>query len=261
MFSWRAKRQLAVLAIMSAVIGFFIFRLVSHLGPGPTCFDGVQNQGEVGADCGGPCEACELRNPKPLSIFWARAARASPGVLDGAALIENPNETLSSAAVNYQFTFFDEIGEIARRAGTTFVYPQERFYAVEPAIATVRVPTRIEFKITGVTWQIARFRAPVFIVERREYSVRKSDTGNQGVVEALVTNTASVGFRAMETSVVVFDLDGNLIGVNRVLNENVEAGSSVSVVSIWPTQLPGKSFAIDVRPRINLFASDAVLKP
>jgi hypothetical protein len=25
----------------------------------PTCFDGVQNQGEEGVDCGGPCDACE----------------------------------------------------------------------------------------------------------------------------------------------------------------------------------------------------------
>lgn len=26
--------------------------------PGPTCSDGLQNQGETGVDCGGPCRAC-----------------------------------------------------------------------------------------------------------------------------------------------------------------------------------------------------------
>jgi len=27
-------------------------------GPAPTCSDGIQNQGETGVDCGGPCAAC-----------------------------------------------------------------------------------------------------------------------------------------------------------------------------------------------------------
>ena len=27
-------------------------------GSGPTCSDGIQNQGETGVDCGGPCPAC-----------------------------------------------------------------------------------------------------------------------------------------------------------------------------------------------------------
>src|SRR5436853_6975316 len=26
--------------------------------PAPTCSDGIQNQGETGVDCGGPCSAC-----------------------------------------------------------------------------------------------------------------------------------------------------------------------------------------------------------
>jgi hypothetical protein len=26
----------------------------------PTCFDGIQNQGETGIDCGGPCEPCKI---------------------------------------------------------------------------------------------------------------------------------------------------------------------------------------------------------
>jgi hypothetical protein len=30
----------------------------SHTGTGPTCSDAIQNQGELGVDCGGPCPAC-----------------------------------------------------------------------------------------------------------------------------------------------------------------------------------------------------------
>ena len=30
--------------------------------PAPTCFDGIQNQGETGVDCGGPCSSCSTCN-------------------------------------------------------------------------------------------------------------------------------------------------------------------------------------------------------
>ena len=32
-------------------------------GSGGTCFDGLQNQGEYGIDCGGPCAPCEIGKP------------------------------------------------------------------------------------------------------------------------------------------------------------------------------------------------------
>lgn len=35
----------------------------SGLAPSPTCSDGVQNQGETGIDCGGPCAACGGGSP------------------------------------------------------------------------------------------------------------------------------------------------------------------------------------------------------
>lgn len=36
-----------------------------------TCFDGIQNQGEEGIDCGGPCKQCKIR-AKPLSLFLSK---------------------------------------------------------------------------------------------------------------------------------------------------------------------------------------------
>ena len=33
--------------------------------PTATCFDNIQNQGETGVDCGGPCAACPTNNPAP----------------------------------------------------------------------------------------------------------------------------------------------------------------------------------------------------
>jgi hypothetical protein len=35
----------------------------------PTCFDGIQNQGETGIDCGGPCKLCEETCPYDCNDF------------------------------------------------------------------------------------------------------------------------------------------------------------------------------------------------
>lgn len=37
--------------------------------PPPTCTDGIQNQGETGIDCGGPCAACPPPPPPPETCF------------------------------------------------------------------------------------------------------------------------------------------------------------------------------------------------
>ena len=36
-----------------------------------TCSDGIQNQGELSIDCGGPCKACSgMRGFLLQAIFW-----------------------------------------------------------------------------------------------------------------------------------------------------------------------------------------------
>lgn len=261
MFSWRARRQLIAFLIIASIVGAAAFRFASRFIPEASCFDRTQNQGEAEIDCGGPCGACELRNPKSISIFWARAAHASPGVFDAVALIENPNEALSSGRVEYEFTFFDGIGEIARRVGTTFIFPQERTYVIEANMRTSRTPIRIEFRILDVTWQVGDTRAPMLVVEGRTYEARPNGAQKRSVVEAMVVNTTHFDFRRMETSIVVFDPDGNVVGTNRIVNEGVRAGERVSVISLWPAEFAGTVAAIEVKPRVNLFARDAVIQP
>ncbi len=45
----------------------------------PTCEDGIQNQGETGVDCGGPCPPCEgeCTTPQPIILLAANASQSS----------------------------------------------------------------------------------------------------------------------------------------------------------------------------------------
>ncbi len=64
-------------------------------GSGPTCSDGIQNQGETGVDCGGPCTACAscndgVQNQGETGVDCGGPCTACPTCNDG---IQNQDET------------------------------------------------------------------------------------------------------------------------------------------------------------------------
>lgn len=64
-------------------------------GPAPTCSDGIQNQGEQGVDCGGPCTACPtcndgIQNQGEQGVDCGGPCTPCPTCFDG---IQNGQET------------------------------------------------------------------------------------------------------------------------------------------------------------------------
>ena len=254
MLSWRLRRQLIVLLIAAlpfAALGFWIF---SKVVPEPSCFDNRKNQSEPEVDCGGPCAPCELKSPKPVTLFWARVVPVRENSYDAVAQIQNPNEVLSAAQVQYEFIIFDGFAPVATRRGTTFIFAQERTYVVESNIRTVREPTRVEFKITNVAWQFRQEQKPNLLVERRDYRVEQDQGRKQSVVEARILNRTVFDFKEVEVRAVILDKEENLLGSNRTVIEEMKAGSSHTVKFLWPEELRGNISSVVVEPRVNIFA-------
>lgn len=212
-------------------------------------------------DCGGPCAPCELQNPSPVTVFWARAVKVRENIYDVAAHVQNPNEVLSSDNLEYEFALFDDLGEIARRIGRTFIYPQESAYVVEAGLKTLRIPTRVEFKINKVDWRFLPVEKPSLVVEKRNYGVSRENQREQSVVDADIFNRSSFGYREIEISFLVLDKNGNILGVNQTVVNNLLAGARQSVRSTWPAELKGEIGAVEVNPRVNVFKPSAMLKP
>lgn len=261
MFSWRARRQITVIVIFAAAIVVILFRFGIKFIPSPTCFDDRKNQGELEADCGGPCASCELKNPKPISIFWARLVQVRPNFYDAAAEIENANEVLSSVSVEYSFTLFEGLVPVAVKKGRTFIFPRERAHVIETSLETSREPTRVEFKITNIEWQFKEIRLPFLAVEAREYHIEKDKVREQGVIEARIVNRSNFDFREVDVKFVALDQAGNLLGANHVVLENLISGSPRLVKSIWPEPLKGNVAKIEVEPRVNIFDPASIIKP
>lgn len=261
MIEWRRRRQFMVLLIIALpfiAIGFLFF---PRLLPESSCFDNRRNQGEFEVDCGGPCLPCELKNPKNINLFWAKAAQAKTNVYDMVAYIENPNEILVSPRLEYEFALFDEFGLIARRRGNTFILAEERLHIVEPALETKRIPVRVEFKVVDVQWEVSTKNPLNLVIERREYRVAGENGKKYGVVEASILNRSLFDLREVEVSFAVTDKDGNILGANRVLLENLSSGTSKAIKSIWPEELKGEIALINVEPRVNVFNPVIIIKP
>lgn len=252
---------MVVLLITAAPLVGLGFLLVKKILPDQTCFDNRRNQRELEIDCGGPCAPCELKNPKTIDIFWARAASVRPLMYDVVAEIRNSNEVLYSSNLEYEFTLFDEFGLVARKTGRTFIFPQEKTYVVEANLNTTREPVRVEFKVLGVDWQVKKEEIPNLIIEKRDYKIIETDGRKQSVIESGILNRTSFDFREAEIIFVVFDGAGNLLGANRVVIENLFSGSRQSVKSIWPEELMGGVAVIKIQPRVNIFDPGVILQP
>lgn len=66
--NWRFKKRFTtILVIILIILLFNLYRYIKTR-PAPSCFDGIQNQGELGVDCGGPCPPCRLFELKEIKV-------------------------------------------------------------------------------------------------------------------------------------------------------------------------------------------------
>jgi len=262
MFSWRSQRRIG--AILVVFIFFGIFGAVSYwrFKALPTCSDNIKNQDELAVDCGGQCGPCELKNPKDVSVIWARAVPVASAVYDVVAFVKNTNEILASPSFEYRFTLSDEKGAVAERVGKTYLYPQERTYIVEANIPVVRMPTRVEFSITRSEWQIYRESPPNITVHGKEYKLEQETAStSRSVVEAELFNDSSFDFRTVDVNFLLFDKDENLVGVNKTIIERFLTRTDREARTVWPEVIEGGVVSVIVEPRVNAFSPTWLLRP
>lgn len=138
--------------------GFFVlltllvlwFLNTSFLAPSPTCSDGIQNQGELGVDCGGPCESCDTANLEALRI--------EPGIQKisfnsnhvAFVRLSNPNPSYSGA-FDYKITFLSEDERVVDEAyGSSYALPKEEDYITENSSLNF---STVKFEILGTQWE------------------------------------------------------------------------------------------------------------
>jgi hypothetical protein len=242
---WAAKRQFMY---VSGILGFFVLVIgipaFILLYKSPTCFDGKQNQGEEGIDCGGTCVAlCPVGFVRP-TILFSRYSKVANGVYNLLAYIDNPNMLGSTMDTGYIFHVYDKDGMLlGERTGTISIPAGRKIAIFEPSFqTTVREPKNILFELDGdIRWTRPN-GDPLFSVS----NITVDDSGFYSRVNADITNKSEQTDRNVEVIAIVYDTDGNARMFSRTYLDEVPGLASTPVSFTWPEKFSETPARIDV---------------
>lgn len=257
MASWGAQRQILILLVFFAlVIGAFSGIYVLYFKPQPTCFDGLQNQGELGVDCGGGCSAVCVSEVTPLVTFWTRLFEVTDKAYDVAAFVENPNAGYGVPSLRYTFRVFDANNVIiVEREGETFVNEKDRFVIVEARLDVGnRIPARAIVEFDDIVWKRlprddARQNPRPFSLEDKQLVLEPHPR-----LSAKLVNMAAVPLKNISVSAVVLDRDDNALGVSSTVVDLLPRGGAADIAFTWPQAFNGTPVSTEIYPHLNVVA-------
>ena len=234
--SWSGRRKLlytgvagAILAVIALWVGISIF------SKPPTCFDGKQNQGEQGIDCGGPCARICTFNVRAPVVLWTRALPTSPHTYTAVAYIQNPNagERAGARGVHYVFRLLDNSNTlIIEKSGVADLPPQEIIPIVEPNIETGDRPVAhvfFDFDTTfgDIVWDT--------IPQSSLQPLRLTDQSpaQSSPLSATLVNDGTQSARDVTVAAVLFDQTDTVIAASKSLITRIDSGASQNVVFTW----------------------------
>jgi hypothetical protein len=232
----RVAKQLIYGGFYAAIIFGVIWLFYRAAVPAPTCFDGVQNGGEDGVDCGAAsCGVLCAAPVLPLQVVDTVLVRAGSST-DVLAHLENPNPLYGAAVVEYTMTVTDSAGAVlATRTGTTYVNPSQPRYILFTRLNLTGTPAKAELQIdeARVQWSAlnADAKGDIQFAVRGDTLTVASDSIRY---EAVVLNRSSFDFDTVDVTVLLRNAGGSVVSANATVQRTLKAGEERSFVMTWP---------------------------
>jgi len=249
--SWAGKRR----TLYGGLVALFLMLLIGipsfiFLYEKPTCFDGIQNQGELGIDKGGPCLLLHKSQVQNIAILWARSFEVVPGIYNAVSQIDNPNFSAGAVDVPYSFKLFDSSNLlIAERKGKTYISPNKLIPVFEGTISTGnRVPTRTFFELLEEPNWI-RVDNPIEGLNVENWSLSNRDTAPR--IDAKIENKSFEDIYNIEVVATVFNSSGVAIAASRTIIEVLSKQSSYEVTFTWPQKFSDSVSRVEIIPRAD----------
>lgn len=256
---WSFVRKLKVIGIVGGVvIALFFLLFWNALFPVPTCFDGRENGGEQGRDCGGSCTLYCPAQMRLVKVISARSFPIATGIIHSVAFLEQTNREASARSVPYEFVYFDAEGkEIARRAGKTTVSAFGKFVIIETLIEVPSIPAYTTFSFTQEpVWEkVSTLLAYPAVITKNSVATSFA-LGTR--VTAEIENQTEYTFSDTFFSVLVYGNDGNVQAVSSVKVISLPAKQSTSLVATWPFRFREPVSKIEILPSLNPFTAESL---
>lgn len=240
------------------LVGFGASRLFAE---GPTCFDGIQNQGEQGIDCGGPCKPCPPILEK-IKVLKVEAVRADSQSFDLLARIENPNREYGGSEVSYRFEIFDQENALIKKVeGVTFIFPSQAKYVIETPVNLLASPWKVSFSIQNVNWQrLANFENVGLEIYEKKYTELPPGQAYVSKASGIVQNTSNFDYKKIEIVVVLYDSRENIINFQRTEMLTFYANDKRYFEVSWRKPIYKKVQRFDMEAYTNLFLDETFMK-
>jgi len=239
----------AVFLFFSVIFSVAYF---TFLKESPSCFDGLKNQDEIDADCGGRCKKVCATEAAPLAKSWTRLFKVGDGQYEVAALIENPNFALGVEELDYTFRLYDADGLfVAEKGGRAFVNSRDKFIIFESGLDTgKRIPVKafVNFDSNMVWSRIDPkiSRIPISVLNQEFVE------GPMPRLRAEVINNSIYDLVNIVITAVVYNEDDNAVAASQTLVDNLKKGMTRGISFTWPRPISTVHPRVEIYPRVNL---------
>ena len=248
MASWSSRRKFTygstVILALVLIVGLPAFLL---LYKAPTCFDGKQNQGEEGIDCGGPCVKLCPSAFLPPEVIWTKSEPVAPGLYNVAAYVVNNNLDGAAYNVPYEMQLFDVEGVlITYKYGAMTIPPHRNTLAFQGSISTQkRIPAKSIITLGSPQWVSENDQLGNLVIADKKYS----EDNDSSSLQVTLQNNAVTPYNNLSVYVVLYDANGNAIDFSKTIIDSVPAnGGTIVAPFTWPVSHNGQVVSIEVLP-------------
>lgn len=257
----QTKKQLVIAIIFFLILSGLVFLIYWFSQPGPSCFDGFQNQGEEGIDCGGPCLPCEMAALKNIEVLWTEVIKTKDNFYDVGAQIKNPNQNYGAGELPYSFKFYDVNNNfITEQQGLTYILPNQTKYLIETKIESTYQIVKTELSFGQIQWQKLRdYQPPQLMIRQKEYHLLEKQPGFSQA-SGIVVNKSNFDFERVDIDCLLFNSVHQLLGLNTTEIWTLLAGQERHFVATWFEPIGGQAVSVEMEAETNVFDSSNYMK-
>lgn len=244
------------------VISVFVLLI---LRPGfeqaPSCFDNIQNEGETGVDCGGPCTPCYIKDAKPLEESGAPQIfkSASLGKAFIAINVVNGNSDLGLNNFYYSVDLVDNANNVVGTVnGYDNILPGESKYLLveyDGGSYNVQRISGADFKVTQIgTWR----KSSDFLIPSLSLisTPTISSSTDQVVVSGTVKNQSAFSVPSLDVTAFVLDKYGDPLFAGKTLVSDLKSFGTANFYVYLPSSVFAGSDMTGATAQVFLSAED-----
>ena len=253
--SWAARRRFFILLVIGLILGAFTivvgYVTVRHA---PSCSDGVQNEGEQGVDCGGPCPyLCTALEQPPTVLYTTVLPGVAPDFVDIVAEIENKNPTAAAKAVPYMLRLYGADRTLVQQLSGTVDLPPGMTIPVFVPNVSVGSQAVMQAFLSVASSAPHWYALPADPrILPTVSNTMLGGTESAPRVTALLTNPSTAVLSEVPLDVLVTDAQGNVIAASHTLVPSIGGGGTAQATFTWNEPFSSAPSAIQVVPVVPL---------